>query len=257
LKITWETLNGYVDGELGARAAAEVAALIARDPAMAARVATLHRLKAASASAVSRHPAPDSPAALRKRPGLRHRSWGFGAVAAAMATLIVALAGLWRVQHPAEERMASVAPAFAAYRDWLGQPASPELASPAAGQAPDLSAAGLRLVFARGEWDEPGQDGVFFGYVGPHGCKLGLWAGPLAAPLPAEPARLPPREAIEGFAWAFRDRAYVVAAKGMDRRRLQNLALAVAGLVKREQAPDDEDKIAVRAAAGPGAPCQA
>lgn len=43
--MRWETLNAYVDGELDAQSRHEVAESLARDPVLAARVATLTRLK--------------------------------------------------------------------------------------------------------------------------------------------------------------------------------------------------------------------
>ncbi|MFC7665261.1 anti-sigma factor family protein [Methylorubrum suomiense] len=43
--MRWETLNAYVDGELDAKDRRAVAETLARDPVLAARVATLTRLK--------------------------------------------------------------------------------------------------------------------------------------------------------------------------------------------------------------------
>ena len=61
MKTDWDKLNGYVDGELDAAGAAEVATSVARDPDIAARVATLHRLKAAASAVSDRADAPAAP----------------------------------------------------------------------------------------------------------------------------------------------------------------------------------------------------
>ena len=52
--MRWETLNAYVDGELDAQSRHEVAESLARDPVLAARVATLTRLKQGVKAAVVR-----------------------------------------------------------------------------------------------------------------------------------------------------------------------------------------------------------
>ncbi len=60
--MRWETLNAYVDGELDAQSRHEVAESLARDPVLAARVATLTQLKRGVKAAVVRPGAPRSPA---------------------------------------------------------------------------------------------------------------------------------------------------------------------------------------------------
>ena len=52
--MRWETLNAYVDGELDAQSRHEVAETLALDPVLAARVATLTRLKQGVKAAVVR-----------------------------------------------------------------------------------------------------------------------------------------------------------------------------------------------------------
>jgi anti-sigma factor RsiW len=48
-KITWETINRYVDGELPPRDVAEVAKAVAADPEYAEQISVLSSLKAAVA----------------------------------------------------------------------------------------------------------------------------------------------------------------------------------------------------------------
>ena len=89
----WTKLNAYVDGELDAEGAAEVASAIARDPELAARVATLSKLKATAAAipgeAVSPPPAFLNAMRTRRAPLVRR-----AAVAASML-LMLAVAGIW------------------------------------------------------------------------------------------------------------------------------------------------------------------
>lgn len=262
MTVTWERLNGYVDGQLDATMAAEVAALIARDPDAAARVATLHRLKAATMDSASAAPNPPKVPAVLSRssstaPG-RLRTVG---IAASVVALIVA-SGLWMAGDLPRYRQSgteATSEAVGAYRSWIadrsGLPGGQSGAQSGA-LAPDLSDAGLRLVFVHPNVREGGA--AMFGYLGARGCKLGLWVGPsryAGVALSAEPRQVVAEGDLSGLAWWHDDRLFVVLAQGMDTGRLRQFASLILKRVKDPAATAEQDIAA--AGALHGTPCRA
>lgn len=255
MTATWENLNRYVDGELDARAAALVAAEIARDPDLAGRVATLHRLKSVASTItvdVLDTPTPDF---IQSEPTRLPYRWQFGAIAASLAVLLATAITTTIMQYAGAPSVApEISQAFAAHQAWLAQPA---VATPNVNvaRAPDLSAAGLKLVFWQQAVVSPARENVMFGYLGPHGCKLGLWIGAAWPGLKAEPESQPSFDGIDRYAWSDKNKGYVVSAHGMDSGRLRALASVIASLVRHGQPPDDEDKIALSLTANDAKPC--
>jgi hypothetical protein len=251
MKITWETLNAYVDGELSPDAAATVAAAIAADKAMAARVATLTRLRAVSRRLV--YPAKAEP--QRHRPG-----WMPVALAASVAAVLVAGALSWSLRPtPGSDVEAAVA----ASETWLEAGLHPDAAgvmnaaaaASAAGALPDLSAAGLQLVYLSSQPFDAGE-AIFAGYQGPHGCHLGLWkAAPgaqtaLSALAGANQVGLPVHQ------WTAGDARYVLVGQGMDAQRFDRMADLVEQLILQGHDATPEQRIALEEAGRIGAPCQ-
>lgn len=233
--ISWATLNAYVDGELTPDAAAKVAAALVVDREAAAQVATLTRLRAAVRVAEPREQAP--PFALpRPRPRrLSGRAWAATALVVVFAGL--AAIGLMRAQ-PSQ---APVASAITAHRLWLSQPA--EKQKPGAGVAvagadlgslPDLSLASLTLAHLAIDLSGPVSGGMLAGYIGPNGCRVGLWIAPVDQALPTRPA-VRDRDGLSIRAWRGRHASYALLGRGIDKGRIDGIASLVARITEGER----------------------
>lgn len=87
IEMSWDLLNAYVDGELDRFMSAKVAAAVAQDATLAARVATLSKLKA------SVHQLEFSAGQLPPLPiGLQGRRFAAWRIYAAAASLVAVLA---------------------------------------------------------------------------------------------------------------------------------------------------------------------
>lgn len=248
--ISWEMLNAYVDGELEAETSARVASAIADDPALARRAATLSRLRAASrclGSAPARAPVP---------PPQSKRNLARRALAVAATLLaVIAFGALWIGTGGDRTGGTAFGAAVAAHRHWLDQdvaaqddPASVQPAALQVGGFPDLSSAAMRLVYvAREPRDERG--GIFAGYRGPNGCRIGLHIGPPLAGLSASVSAAD-HEDFSIRAWRTGKASVIVTARGVSTARLEQIA----GLIARDMrdprsAP--EERLAEGPAAGP------
>ena len=162
--MRWETLNAYVDGELDAQDRRAVAETLARDPILAARVATLTRLKQGVKQAVTAAAVPPRRAPIARA----YIGW------ACAAALVVLVGTGWLA-------LSSRAPADsarAAFTAWsaAGSPANDvRLAGGPPGFPLDLGAAGFRLVYLS---PDDGSASRLAGYEGRHGCRLAIWSGP-------------------------------------------------------------------------------
>ncbi|MBI0536991.1 hypothetical protein D9599_15580 [Roseomonas sp. KE2513] len=209
---TDERLNGLLDGELSPAEALDTARALRDDPALAARLAGLAEVRAAATAIDANLPAPTLPPGLarrsRRRPGMLA-----GTVALALSAAAAAL-----VLLPAREP-----PALDSHRRFLL--ATADAPDGAAGM-PDLSAAGLRLARV-----EAAGRGTYAGYIGPRGCRLGLWIGPRGD---APSAGTAAGAAGGGEAWrsetvarADGQVAWIAAAPAMDAGRFAALAAAL------------------------------
>jgi len=222
----WEKLNAYVDGELDKQSAADVAAEISRNPNLAAQVATLHRLKAATSQAASNAfcPAPPCLEFQAKWHGTVGNWKGRAIAACAIGIMVVgafvALIILDRSPPTSKLEANAIERVFDAHLAWVSNPAAGSDLPITPARAPDLTGAGLRLVIETHGVVSRGD--ALFGYLGPRGCKLSLWIGRAtdAFALATEPRRLPTSLGVERFAWRVSDNAYVVTTKGMDDQRL-------------------------------------
>ena len=255
--IGWDELNAYVDRELGAADAAEVAAAIARDPSLAARVATLSRLKAETVASSAPQDVPPLVIErfVRRRPLSR---WKPAAIAASIALIAAVGVGAWSLRAPAVDPVAATVSAERAWLAGEGQSAAgPGLqvavASVSEGGLPDLSSADLRLVYLAADPGAEGRRGVFAGYVGPRGCRLGLWIGRTA-----EGGRAAAGRDLDGVTirtWSDGGRAFALMSRTVDPDRLTRISAVVADLVRAGPRADDRLRVALREAAKSGAPC--
>ncbi|WP_020179902.1 hypothetical protein [Methylopila sp. M107] len=254
--IDWETLNAYVDRELAPADAARVAAAAARDPSIAARVASLAALKAGAAAVAAPDDAPEIPIPPRKPYAV---GWRPIAIAASVALLAAAGAATWP-QRPHFDADPIVG-AVAAERTWLtgaqtDAPAAGVRVAVAAGASdslPDLSAADLRLAYLAADPAADRPRGLFAGYVGPKGCRLGLWIGP-----GEEAETLPAARDVGDVmvrSWSADGRAYALMSRGMDARRLDRFAAVVSEIARRGRRVDDGLRLALLDASRTGAAC--
>ncbi len=254
-RLSWTTLNAYVDGELEPDQAAQVAAALADDREAAAQVATLTKLRATVKTA-SPMPAPPPFVLPPARP--RAARWLPWAAAACFALLIGA-ASLGIGQRPAAG--SSLSAAIAAHQLWLAQ--SPpgttprlgvELAGAEAGALPDLTLASLRLVHL--SLDPAGRrgGGMLAGYVGPNGCRVGLWIAPVEAALPLQPA-VQDRDGLLVRAWRGERASYALLGRGIDPARLDGIAALVARITRDEPGVPREQVAALTEARSVGPAC--
>lgn len=258
---SWEQLNAYVDGELSATDAAEVARALADDKTLAESVATLSQLKAATHESIE-------PFALTPIQ-LAPRSWRRVAIAASVtAVLIVAaaatllpwmspanpppwLAGAWQVHDRWAQTETTNPPApvdsgiVLATMHQIG----PDT------YLPDLSDARLTLSHldivtlanSRG-------DVLHMGYLGNRGCQISLIVVPKIGELSAGLVRYD-RGTGRGFTWRGGGRDYALLAEGMDEARLTLLAETLHRATERQSPFDSETRTALRESREKSVPC--
>lgn len=253
--LSWAMLNAYVDGELAPDQAAQVAAALVADREAAAQVATLTRLRAAVRAAA---PMPAPPPFALPQAHLRMARWVPWAAAACVALVIGAASlGIGHREPPGS----SLAEAIAAHQLWLAQSspgAAPrlgvELAGADAGSLPDLSLASLRLVHL--SLDPAGRrgGGVLAGYVGPNGCRVGLWIAPVEDTLPTQPT-VRDRDGLAIRAWRGERASYALIGRGIDPARLDGIAALVARITRDEPGVPREQVAALAEARSVGPAC--
>ena len=200
---TDERLNGLLDGELSPVETADTARALRDDPALTARLADLARVRAAITAVDADIAAPTITTGSNQRPW--RREWAL----AGGAALVLLAAAVMFILLPARE-----SPVLAVHRHFLA--AAADAADRA--ELPDLSAAGLRL-----ERVEAVGAGTYAGYVGPRGCRLGLWIGPRGS----APADEGGEWRIETVVQADGRVAWIAAEPAMSADRFAALAEAV------------------------------
>lgn len=253
--ISWVTLNAYVDGELEPDEAARVAAALVRDRTASAQVATLTRLRAAVKAAPLPERAPAFALPRRRTPAFRLAH----IAAAALVVLGIGAAALgWQGRHSADQPLAA---AVAAHRLWLARsPSEPaqrlgvELAGADVDALPDLSLASLRLVHLSLDPSGRRGGGVLAGYLGPNGCRVGLWIAPGDATLPTQPA-VHDRDGLAIRAWRGEHASYALIGRGIDPARLDGIASLVARITRDRQSVPREQVAALAEARSVGPAC--
>jgi len=228
---SWQELNAYVDGALAPDAARLVERAAALDPAVARALDELGRLKQATGEllvATGDCPAPPAVLAAAPVPGAR-RTLGIDRRAWAMAAaILLLLAGLWlwpQSPTPGSGATAWLAEAEALHLARAQEPrtaAAEAVALPAA-LAPeaatfDLGLAGLALVLT-----EESAGGLYLGYEGSRGCRLGLWIAPAPADLAAALTGHH-RDGLLLVTWRSGDTGFALLSQDMDPRRFAGIA---------------------------------
>jgi len=251
----WETLNAYVDGELPIGAAAKVARALAEDRVLAAAVATLTRLKAATHEVGGDHGVVVSrPAA----PG-----WRGVAMVAAMVALFIA-GTVFMIPYGKPSAPPWLAQAWGVHAAWTGDEGAAgdsgrvlAAMSRVGAQAylPDLSAASLSLTRLEPlAPDIAGRGGMHLGYRGNRGCQLSLLILGGGDGLPTALTRFGQgRRQI--FGWRSATHGYVLMAEGMDDARLGVIARSVYQGALRRAPFDDATRTALRHSREVSAPC--
>jgi hypothetical protein len=249
-------LDAYIDGELDAVAAAEVAAAVARDRALAARVATLARLKAETRRAFAA-PAMPLAATVPRRP--RRTLLAALAAAAAVAAAVLVWSG-WRI-----ESAGWLEPALAQHGAWIaGQAAGDRVDLHASrlmvglhdlgsgAQIVDLSAADLQI--AKIEFVTAGgmARAVHVGYLGSRGCRVSLWIGRGGGPAAPLQARF---GGTSAEAWQVDRLTYVLLATGMAAERFELIARSVREATVRRAPFTAEARQALRESRDHSLPC--
>lgn len=234
-------LNAYVDGELPADEAAALAQRAARAPALAARIAALHQMKAGVAMLAGEAPPLPPPGAVRA-PRRRWPALAVAGMAAAIASMAVVLAmqfsgapgGLQSGVSASLVRAVDVVAtdaiadaALARHDEWVAGYRSRAGTLPAPGwlEAP-MHAAGLRLVHLATVASGSGPDKLHHGFTGTRDCRLSLFeketpdASHGALHLLLEPALLRAE-------WQVKGRRYTMLARDMNRERFTAIAAAL------------------------------
>ncbi len=227
----WEKLNAYVDGELDAAGAAEVAAAIACQPSLAKRVATLSLLKATTG---------EIEPTVMVAPSRQIRPWAHACmVMVAVVALLLTTIGNQPVLLPSDAESGWISPAIAAQLAWIDGDSSADrsenvrvgFSGGETMRVPDLSAARLKLVHVSLRPEAGKASGLFLGYEGIHGCRVGLWIGSVPAST-AESAHPVKAHGLSAYAWRVHKMGYVLLAQGMDKQRLGLLAQSVAHITQ-------------------------
>ena len=258
-----ELLNAYIDGELSPREDARVAREIARNPDLAARVATLTRLKSKLADLAE---APPRPVTI---PRSRWRT-GFVAAAASIGLLVgigvSVMGGYWPFQT---EDFGWFEEAAAVHEQWSRFPAEPDAKKIDANlllanldrveieTPPDLTSARLRLTYLRlYEATARQPAALHLGYTGRRGCRVTLWA--TTAPQGLTAALMETREGkLRGFRWRVRNTAYALFATGMAEDRFTTIAEKVYKATREHRGFDEETRMALNQASTTAPPCAA
>lgn len=256
-EITFEMLNAYVDGELDAAAAAEVARAVADQPMLARQVAALSRLRSAVAESVE---APDL--TLPAQPPAHGRGTAIAA-SIAFALFVAGSALMTTVDRPVSWDW--LAPALRLHHGWSvdGITAQARAALFVASYAkaipgayvPDLSAARLSVVHV--SLEGTGRERTLLvGYRGTRDCKVSLMIFPTAAGLSEDLAHRAegPRES---YAWRSADTGYVIVSEGMDPDRFRLIAESVRQSSFEHLPVKAETRTALRRSRDTSAPCAA
>ncbi len=265
--VSWETLNAYVDGELPADAAAEVARALARDPALVSQVASLTRLKAVTQE-IAQYAVGASEIAL---PPARNRGWRLPALAASLGLVLAIGLAAALVPNLGERPPSWVTQARAAHEAWITPRdlAPPEVGGVvlvALGQAgaggylkaylPDLKSARLTLTHLESVALADGGAVLHAGYRGTRGCKISLLIVPGGEDLPRELTRHDDA-ALHAFAWRVGPLGYILLAEGMDEARLELIAETVHRATLENSPFDGETRTALRQSRERSQPCLA
>jgi len=248
--ITPELLNAYVDGELSRDEAAWLARAAARDPAIAARIATLRELKAAVPALV-----PERRIALPSRVRTRVTP-GFAAVAAGLLLLIAT--GMLHLYLQSESESARWARFLQSHHEaWaFARDAKPARFLPTSGPARllplDLESARLTFV-GHQKVSFAGKTVVRTGYEGTRGCRVSLYVYPGGTVLDESAFS----QTLLVRKWEIGQQGFALMADGMAKVRFEGLARAVEKALRAGSQPDPGSRQRLAQARRTSPPCQA
>ncbi len=257
-QITFEMLNGYVDGELGATAAAEVARAVAEDPSLARQVSVLTRLRSAVAESVEAPPlSVTAPPSTGGRAVAIAASIGFALFIAGSVLL-----SSFERNHGSE----LLAGAWQIHRGWSidGVTAKPRSELPLAqyvkavpgAYVPDLSASRLSLIHATVAPFMERRQALVAGYRGTRGCKISLLI--FRSQNVLSEALSPFRDGRdEAYGWRVGLLGYVIMSDGMDTGRFRLLAESIRHTTRQHLPFDEETRVALRESRENSMPCVA
>lgn len=257
-QITFEMLNGYVDGELDATAAAEVARAVAEDPALARQVSALTRLRSAVAESVEAPPlSVTAPPSTGGRAVAIAASIGFALFIAGSVLLSSfernlgseLLAGAWQI-----------------HRGWSidGVKAKPRselhlaqyVNTVPGAYVPDLSASRLSLIHATVAPFTERRQVLVAGYRGTRGCKISLLI--FRSQNVLSEALSPFRDGRdEAYGWRVGLLGYVIMSDGMDTGRFRLLAESIRHTTRKHLPFDEETRVALQESRENSMPCVA
>ncbi|VVT25851.1 hypothetical protein [Rhizobium sp. EC-SD404] len=248
----FETLSAYVDGELDAQHAAAIAALAARDPAIASHLAKIHQLRSAVSRLSSDVVVLPLPGSMQGRWGVRSSRWV--AFAAAIACVVAGslVTGPW-LEFGEDSNAIGLESIISAHDDWLrtgrGQLLSASL--PESQTVDLLAAAGLVQVHYDERQMIGGVDMTHSGFVGAKGCRLSLFRGSLAVKEAAITGEISDGD-LHVASWTGGAFRYVVVARSMDEGRF---ALVVDALRQATGNAEGRARDVIAALEGARQPC--
>jgi len=261
---TERQLNAYVDGELTPHEDARIARAIAEDPAVAARVATLTRLKSSLSELAEQPPHPIAMPRPRRPASLLALAASFGLLLAVGAGILMDF-NFFSQEDDAWYREARLE-----HANWAVTPAAPNAREVEANlilvsleriaipvQAPDLTSAKLRLTYLQYyQATDTAPAALHLGYTGQRGCKVTLWVtqAPRGLDTKLAESRV---DSLRGFRWRAGRTAYALFATGMAERRFTVIASKVYEASRRRRGFDDGTQTVLRNASSGVPPCQA
>jgi len=257
-QITFELLNGDVDGELDGTAAAEVARAVAEDPSLARQVSVLTQLRSAVAESAEAPPlsVPASPSTGGHTVAIA-ASIGFALFIAGSVLLSGFernLGSEWLARAWQMHRGWSIDGVMAKTRAELHLAQYIDVVPGA--YVPDLSASRLSLVHATvGPFTERRQ-ALVAGYRGTRGCKISLLIFRSQNVLGEALSSFRDGK-DEAYGWLAGPLGYVIMSDGMDTGRFRLLAESVRQITRQHLPFDEETRIALRESRDKSTPCLA
>jgi hypothetical protein len=260
---SFEELNAYVDNELPADRAADVAYFIAEDVTIARNVAALARLRSTIPEAVD-VPALDLPS--MKQPHHPRTAW---LVAASVGFLLLVSGATFFSMHEQAARSHWLETAMSTHNSWHlpegdGAEGSATSIRETADQGenligayiPDLSASKLSVVFVDTSPDSLVLPAIVVGYAGTRGCKVTLLATTEKTDNHGEFRFLTEGE-ISAYGWRTGKMEYLLIAQGMDRERFDLIAESVYRASTERLPFDEETRTALLESRRKSMPCMA
>ena len=255
---TFDMLNTYVDGELDATAAAEVARAVADDPSLAREVAALSRLRSSVAESIE---AP--PLSVPAQPSIDGRAV---AIAASIGFALFVAGSVLVSGFDRDLGSEWLARAWQMHRGWSIEGVTAQTraslllakfvdAVPGA-YVPKLSASRLTLVHVTAGPLTAGRQALLAGYRGTRGCKISLLVFSSLGAL--SEALSPFRDGKnEAYGWRAGSLGYVIMSDGMDTGRFRLLAESVRHTSRQHVPFDEQTRMALRESRDKSAPCLA